>query len=82
MVAEYQNSNLTHVADRSLLFMPPGTRFTCHWRGGEGAVMHIQFRPAFLEEVALLSRVEPGASTNRRSRKYHSPSCSPDSAEC
>lgn len=60
MVAEYKNCNLTHVADRSLLFMPPGTRFTCRWRGGEGAVMHIQFRPAFLEEVALLSRVEPG----------------------
>jgi AraC-like DNA-binding protein len=58
MVAEYKSSNLIHVADRSLLFVSPGTRFTCRWSGGEGAVMHIQFRSAFLEEVALLSRVD------------------------
>jgi len=58
MVAEYKSTNLIHVADRSLLFMSPGTRFTCTWSGGEGVVMHIQFRPAFLEEVALLSRVD------------------------
>jgi AraC family transcriptional regulator len=58
MVAEYKSSNLIHVADRSLLFMSPGTRFAYSWSGGEGAVMHIQFRPAFLEEVALSSRVD------------------------
>src|SRR5260370_1224148 len=58
MVAEYKSSNLIHFADRSLLFMSPGTRFTCCWSGGEGAVMHIQFLPAFLEEVALSSRVD------------------------
>jgi AraC family transcriptional regulator len=58
MVVEYKGTNFTHVADRSLLFMAPGTRFTCEWKGAEGAVMHIQFRPAFLEEVAVSLRVD------------------------
>jgi AraC-like DNA-binding protein len=58
MMVEYKNPNFTHVADHSLLFMAPGTRFTCEWKGAEGVVMHVQFRPAFLEEVAVSSRVD------------------------
>jgi len=49
--------NFPAARDLRLLFMSPGTRFTCCWSGGEGAVMHIRFRPPFLEEVALSSRV-------------------------
>jgi AraC family transcriptional regulator len=58
MVVEYKDMDFIHVADRSLLFMAPGARFRCEWKRAEGVVMDIQFRPAFLEEVADCLRVD------------------------
>jgi AraC-like DNA-binding protein len=53
----YKNTQLVHVADR-ILFAAPGAGFSYEWKGAEIAIMHMQFRPAFLEEVAISSQVD------------------------
>jgi AraC-like DNA-binding protein len=57
MTSKFKGINFTHFANRSLLWIAPGTGFATEWKDAKGVVAHFQFHPGFLQEAAASLRL-------------------------
>ena len=57
MTFKFKGPNFTYFANRSLLWIVPGTGSTTEWKDAKGVVAHFQFHPGFLQEAAASLRL-------------------------